>query len=150
MKLIASNRRARHFFNLEKTFEAGIVLIGPEVKSLRQGRANINEAFGKVEGSEIFIYNMHVSPYTEAGRWNPTDPRRPRKLLLNRMEIKRLIGAVTQKGYTIVPTRLYFNDRGYVKIEIALARGKKVHDRRDDLKKRAEDRDMEREFHKRD
>jgi SsrA-binding protein len=147
-KLIANNRRARHFYHIEKTYEAGLALAGPEVKSLRLGRANINEAYARVQGEEIFIHNMHISPYTEAGRWNP-DPRRPRKLLLHKQELKRLIGAVTQKGYTIVPLKLYFSERGYAKLEIALARGKKAFDKKEDLKRRDQEREMEREIRKR-
>lgn len=145
-KLIATNRKARHYYEWERSYEAGLVLTGPEVKSLRQGRANIDDAYAVASGGELYLINMHISPYAEAGRNNPKDPTRPRKLLLHRNEIKRLIGSVTQKGYTIIPLRLYFNNRGYVKVEIALARGKKEYDRREDIKRRDLQREIRREF----
>jgi len=145
-KTIVRNRRAQHFYEIVRTYEAGLVLTGPEVKSLRAGRANIEEAYVAPSHNELYLINMHISPYTEAGRFNPPDPYRPRKLLLHAREIKRLIGSIAQKGYTIVPLRLYFNERGYAKVEIALARGKKLHDRREELKRRAQRRDMEREL----
>lgn len=144
-KLIATNRKARHFYNIEKSFEAGLVLQGPEIKAVRQGRANIDDSYAMANKGELFLVNMHISPYAEAGRYNPTDPTRPRKLLLHKREIHRLIGSVTQKGYTIVPLRLYFNSKGFAKVEIALARGKKLFDRREDIKGRTEQREIERE-----
>ncbi len=148
-KPIATNRRARHFYDIEKVYEAGIMLSGPEVKSLRQGKVNIEEAYAIASGGELFLINMHISPYTEGGRYNPEDPRRPRKLLLHKKEIMRLIGNITQKGYTIVPLKIYFNDKGYAKVELGLVRGKKLHDRREDLKRRAQQREMQRELKRR-
>lgn len=145
-KIIATNRRARHFYHIDRTYEAGLALLGPEVKSLRQGKANLEEAYARPVNNELFLFDMHVSPYTEAGRYNPPDPRRPRKLLLKRHEINRLISNVTQKGYTIIPLSLYFSERGIAKVELGLARGKKVFDRRDDIKQRIQHREMEREL----
>ena len=145
-KIIATNRRARHFYDIERTYEAGMALLGPEVKSLRQGKANLEEAYARPVKNELFLFDMHVSPYTEAGRYNPPEPRRPRKLLLKRHEINRLIGYVTQKGYTIIPLSLYFSERGIAKVELGLARGKKVFDRREDIKQRIQHREMEREM----
>ncbi|MBV9993691.1 MAG: SsrA-binding protein SmpB [Caulobacteraceae bacterium] len=128
-KLIAENRRARFDYFLEETLEAGIALTGTEVKALREGRANIAESYAAVEGREIALVNAHIPEYGPANRFNHP-PRRPRKLLLHRRELDKLIGAVRREGRTLVPTRLYFNDRGLVKLELALARGKKAHDKR--------------------
>jgi SsrA-binding protein len=129
-KLIAENRRARYDYFLEDTFEAGLQLTGSEVKSLRNGRANIAESYAAVEGDEIVLINADIPPYKQAGPYFNHEPRRHRKLLLKRREIDRLIGAVQREGRTIVPTRLYWNDRGIAKLEVALAKGKKVHDKR--------------------
>lgn len=128
-KLIAENRRARFDYFLEQTFEAGLALTGSEVKSLRNGRANIAESYAAVEGDEIVLVNADIPPYVQANRFNH-EPRRPRKLLLHRKEIDRLIGAVQREGRTIVPTKLYWNDKGMAKLELALAKGKKAHDKR--------------------
>ncbi|CAN7304490.1 SsrA-binding protein SmpB [Phenylobacterium sp. LjRoot219] len=128
--LIAENRRARFDYFLEQTFEAGLSLTGSEVKSLRNGRANIAESYAAVEGNQIVLINADIPPYTQANRFNH-EPRRPRKLLLHRKEIERLIGAVQREGRTLVPTKLYWNDKGLAKLEIALAKGKKLHDKRD-------------------
>jgi SsrA-binding protein len=128
-KLIAENRRARFDYFLDETFEAGLALTGTEVKALREGRANIAESYAATEGREIVLINAHIPEYGPANRFNHP-PRRPRKLLLHRKEIDRLLGAVHREGRTLIPTRLYFNDRGRVKLELALARGKKVHDKR--------------------
>ena len=143
-KLIASNRKARHEYHILERFEAGIVLKGTEVKSLRQGKANLNDAYGVVQRGEIFLQNAHISPYEKGNRWNLPE-RRPRKLLLNHREIKRLIGGVTRKGFTIVPLRFYFNDKGIAKLEIALAKGKKTYDKREDIKRRDLERDARRD-----
>jgi SsrA-binding protein len=129
-KLIAENRRARFDYFLEATFEAGLQLTGSEVKSLRNGRANIAESYAAVEGGEIVLINADIPPYKQAGPHFNHEPRRHRKLLLKRREIDRLIGAVQRDGRTIVPTRLYWNDRGFAKLEVALATGKKLHDKR--------------------
>jgi len=142
-KLIAENRRARFDYFLEQTFEAGLVLTGSEVKSLRNGRANIAESYAAVEGDEIVLVNADIPPYAQANRFNH-EPRRPRKLLLHRKEIDRLIGAVQREGRTIVPTKLYWNDKGMAKVELALAKGKKLHDKRDTAAERDWQRDKAR------
>jgi SsrA-binding protein len=129
-KLIAENRRARFDYFLEDKHEAGLVLTGTEVKALREGRANIAESYAAVEGREIALINAHIPEYGPANRFNH-EPRRPRRLLLHRRELDKLIGAVQREGRTLVPTRLYFNDKGLVKLEIALAKGKKAHDKRE-------------------
>jgi len=142
-KLIAENRRARFDYFLEQTFEAGLSLTGSEVKSLRNGRANIAESYAAVEGDEIVLVNADIPPYAQANRFNH-EPRRPRKLLLHRKEIDRLIGAVQREGRTIVPTKLYWNDKGMAKLELALAKGKKLHDKRDTAAERDWQRDKAR------
>jgi SsrA-binding protein len=129
-KLIAENRRARFDYFLEQTFEAGIALTGSEVKSLRNGRANIAESYAAVQGDEIMLVNADIPPYAQAGPFFNHEPRRHRKLLLKRKEIDRLIGAVQREGRTLIPTKLYWNDKGMAKLEIALAKGKQNHDKR--------------------
>jgi SsrA-binding protein len=129
-KLIAENRRARFDYFLEDKLEAGLALTGTEVKALREGRANIAESYAAVEGREIALINAHIPEYGPANRFNH-EPRRPRRLLLHRRELDKLIGAVQREGRTLVSTRLYFNDKGLVKLEIALAKGKKAHDKRE-------------------
>lgn len=141
-KTLARNRKATHEYHIVDTYEAGIVLAGPEVKSIRAGRVSLTEAFARIEGNEAFLYGMHVSPYDPASRWN-VDPIRPRKLLLHRREIRRLIGATQQEGYTLVPLELYLKD-GMVKVALALGQGKKRFDKREDQKKRDADREMQR------
>jgi SsrA-binding protein len=128
-RLIAENRRARFDYFLEEKFEAGLSLTGSEVKSLRQGRANIAEAYASAEGREIMLVNAFIPPYEGANRFNH-EPRRPRRLLLHRRQIDRLLGAVRRDGRTIVPTRLYFNEKGLAKLELALAKGKTAPDKR--------------------
>ena len=128
-KLIADNRRARFDYFLDERFEAGLALTGTEVKALRQGRANIAESYVGVEGRELVLINAHIPEYGPASRFNH-EPRRQRKLLMRRREIDKLIGAAQREGRTLAPIRLYFNDRGLVKLEVALARGKKAHDKR--------------------
>jgi SsrA-binding protein len=127
--LIAENRRARFDYFLEETLEAGISLTGTEVKALREGRANIAESYASAEGRELVLINAYIPEYANANRFNH-EPRRPRKLLLKRKQIDRLIGAVQRDGRTIVPVRLYWNDKGRAKLELALAKGKKLHDKR--------------------
>jgi len=141
-KVIARNKRALRDYHILDRYEAGLVLTGPEVKSLRTGKASIAEAFARVERDEVWLHGAHVTTYDPAGPWNH-DPTRPRKLLLHRREIRRLIGATQEKGLTLVPLELYFR-RGIAKLTLALARGKKLHDRREDLKRKAADREMER------
>ena len=130
-RLIAENRRARFDYFIDQTYEAGLVLTGTEVKSLRSGRANIAESYASIEnGDEVFLINADFPIYGMANRFNH-EPRRPRKLLLKRKEINRLMGAVGRDGMTLLPTRLYFNDKGLVKLQIGLAKGKKIHDKRE-------------------
>ena len=144
-KSVASNRKARHFYDIKETVEAGLVLTGTEVKSLRMGQASLVDSFASFDRGELILHNMHISPYEPGNRYNP-DPRRSRKLLLHKQEIKRLIGKVTQRGFTLVPLRVYFGERGYAKVEIALARGKKQYDRREAIKERDLKRELEREM----
>ncbi|HWV57056.1 MAG TPA: SsrA-binding protein SmpB [Longimicrobiales bacterium] len=146
-KVVARNRKALHEYHVLDTFEAGIVLTGPEVKSVRDGRVSLAESFARVENGEVWLHGVHISPYDPASRWN-VDPTRPRKLLLHRHEIRRLIGAVGEKGLTLVPLDMYFR-RGLAKVTLAVARGKKMHDKREALKERAVRRELEREFRSR-
>lgn len=132
---IAVNRKARHDYFIDETVEAGIVLTGSEVKSLRQGRANLKDSFARVSRGEAFVVNIHISPYDPAHRDNH-DPTRSRKLLLHRIEIDRLEGKLNQKGLTLIPLRIYFNARGRAKIELGLGRGKKHYDKRQTIKER--------------
>ena len=129
-KTIAENRRARFDYFLEDSVEAGLALTGTEIKSLREGRANIAESYAAVEGREIVLINADIPPYRQANRFNH-EPRRPRKLLLHRKQIDKMIGAVQREGRTLIPVKLYFNERGRAKLEIAVAKGKKVHDKRE-------------------
>ena len=133
---VADNRRARFDYAFEDKFEAGIMLVGTEVKSLRMGQCTIKEAHVGPRGGEIWIFNLHIPEYQQAGPKMQHDTKRPRKLLLHKKEVDKLLGAVGREGYTIVPLRLFFNGRGLAKIEIALAKGKKLHDKRETIKKR--------------
>lgn len=142
MKLVANNKKARHDYFIEDTYEAGIVLTGTEIKSVRQGKVSIKESYAKIERGELMIYGMNISPYEQGNRFN-VDPLRERKLLLHKREIRKLIGALTLDGLTIVPLRMYINDRGLAKVEIAVARGKKNYDKRHDIAKRDSDRRMQ-------
>ena len=136
---IAENRKAFHDFHLLDTFEAGLVLLGTEVKAIREGRVNLRDSFARVEDGEVFIYNVHISPYSHRG-YADHEPLRRRKLLLHRSEIKKLIGKTVEKGMTLVPTRLYFKD-GRVKVAVSIAKGKKDYDKRETIKKRENDRE---------
>lgn len=140
--MVAQNRKARHDYHIDETFEAGIVLTGTEVKSLRAGRASLNDGFAEVRDGEVWLRNVHIPEYTQ-GTWTNHEPRRARKLLLNKLEIRRLIGKTQEKGNTLVPLALYFSD-GYAKVEIALARGKKQHDKRQTIVARQAQREAER------
>ncbi|MFN7390718.1 SsrA-binding protein SmpB [Brevundimonas sp.] len=142
-KTIAENRRAKFDYFLEDNLEAGIMLLGTEIKSLRMGRANIAESYAAVEGREIVLINADIPPYAQANRFNH-EPRRPRKLLLHRKQIDKLIGAVQKDGQTIIPVRLYLNGDGKAKLEIALAKGKKLHDKREATAERDWQRDKAR------
>lgn len=140
-KMVARNRKARHEFEILDTFEAGLVLKGPEVKSLREGNVSFQDAFAMVENGELWLYNLHISPYEPANRMN-VDPTRTRKLLLRKHEIAELAEQVQQKGLTLVPLDLYFR-RGYAKVTLAVARGRKLHDKRDKLKRKTMEREAE-------
>jgi SsrA-binding protein len=139
-KIIADNRKARFNYALGEVFEAGVALTGSEVKSLRTGKANIGESFAGTRDGELWLYNSNISEYKQAGRFNH-EPKRPRKLLLHKNQINKLIGAVEREGMTVVPLKLYFNEKGRAKIEIALAKGKKLHDKRETDKKRSWERE---------
>lgn len=141
-KVIAVNRRARHDYSIEDTFEAGIVLQGTEVKSLRAGRASLVDGYGEVRDGEVWLLGVHIPEYDQ-GTWTNHEPRRPRKLLLHRAEISRLIGKTKQSGLTLVPLQMYFKD-GRAKVEIALAKGKKAYDKRQDIAAREARRDADR------
>ena len=143
-KLIANNKKAYHDYFIEEKYEAGISLAGTEVKSLRMGRCSIKEAFIRIEHDEVFVYNMHISPYEKENIFNK-DPLRVRKLLLHRQEIRKIQGHITQKGYTIVPLSVYFSG-SLVKVEIGLAKGKKLYDKRQDIAKKDQRREAERKF----
>lgn len=132
--MVTENRRARHDYFIEETIEAGIVLQGTEVKSIRLGKVNIKDSFARVENGEVFLYGMHISPYEQGNRFNH-DPLRPRKLLLHKREIRRLIGKTREDGYTLVPTKLYFSN-GKCKVELGIAKGKKLYDKREAAAKR--------------
>lgn len=141
-KVIASNRRARHLYSIVETYECGMVLVGTEVKSLREGKANLVDAFATVDHGEVWLRNLHIPEYTQ-GTWTNHEPRRTRKLLLHRSEISRLVGKSREGGLTLVPLALYFSD-GKVKVELALAKGKKTYDKRQDLARRDADREVAR------
>jgi SsrA-binding protein len=141
-QVVARNRRARFEYEILDTIEAGIALLGPEVKSLRAGQANLSEGYAVIRGGEIFLIGVHISPYEQAGRTRP-DPRRERKLLLHRAEIGRLAGQVAQRGLTLVPLELYFRN-GRAKLELAVARGKRRHDKRETIRRREQEREMQR------
>lgn len=142
-KLIANNKKARHDYFFEETYEAGIVLTGTEIKSVRAGGVNLRDSFAKVEKGEVYVHGMNISPYEQGNRYN-TDPLRPKKLLLHRGEIRRLDQNVSRDGLTLVPVKVYLNEKGLVKVELAVARGKKLYDKRADIAKRDAGRDMER------
>lgn len=143
-KIITTNRKARHEYEILESMETGIVLLGTEVKSLREGRANLKESFANVRNGELFLHNAHISPYSH-GNINNHDPIRTRKLLLHKKQIKKLIGKVQEKGLTLVPLRLYFKN-GKVKVELALAKGKKIYDKRRDIAKRDSERELRRQL----
>lgn len=143
VKVVADNRRARYDYEILDTFEAGLALVGPEVKSLREGRASIADSYAAVKAGELFLVNAYIPEYREANRFN-VDTRRPRKLLLHKREIDKLSVSVLREGLTIVPLRIYFNVRGRAKIAVALAKGKKLHDKRESVKERSWDRERAR------
>ncbi len=138
-RIVADNRKAQHDFHLLEVFEAGLALVGTEVKAIREGRVNLRDSFARVDGGEIFVHNVHIGAYSSRG-YADHEPLRPRKLLLHRQEIRKLIGKTTERGMTIVPVRMYFKN-GRVKIAISLAKGKKDYDRREIIKRREIDRE---------
>jgi len=142
ISVVARNKKAKHNYTIEEVYEAGIVLAGTEVKSIRAGKVNIKDGYADVQGGEVFLYNMHISPYEQGNIYNK-DPRRVRKLLLHKREIRKLIGLVTQKGYSLIPLSVYIKD-GLVKIELSVAIGKKMYDKRRDIAKKEAQRRMQR------
>lgn len=146
-KTLAQNRKAYHDYFIEDTFEAGIVLFGTEIKSIRKGSVNLRDAYAQLDNGEVWLHNMHVSPYEQGNRFNH-EPMRPRKLLLHRSEIAKLIGAVKEQGYTLIPTKLYIKN-GYCKVQLGLAKGKKLYDKRESAKKRDANREIQRALRER-
>jgi len=142
VKIISTNRKAHHLYHILESYEAGIALVGSEVKSLRLGRANLKDSYAMVKKGEVYLHNMHISPYDQASRFNH-DPTRTRKLLMHRREIRRLLGKTTERGFTLVPLKLYFKGK-VAKVELALAVGKKIYDRRKDIKDREVKRELRR------
>lgn len=142
-KLVANNKKAYHDYFIEEMYEAGIVLTGTEIKSVRQGKVSIKESYAKIENEEMMLYGMNISPYEQGNRFN-VDPLRTRKLLLHKQEIRKLIGYTTLKGLTIVPLKMYINEEGRAKVEIGVARGKKNYDKREDIARRDAQRDIDR------
>jgi SsrA-binding protein len=138
-RVIAENRKARHDYHLLDTYEAGIALLGTEVKAIREGRVNLKDSYGRVESGEVFLYNVHISPYSHRG-YADHDPIRRRKLLLNKEEIRKLVGKAVERGFTLVPVRMYFKN-GRVKVAISLAKGKKVYDKRETIRRREVERE---------
>lgn len=143
-KVIAQNKKAYHDYFIEETYETGIVLQGTEIKSLRAGKANLKDSFARVQGGEVWLHNMHISPYEQGNRYNH-EPLRTRKLLLHNKEIVKLIGYTKETGYTLVPLKIYLKN-GYAKLLLGLGKGKKQYDKRDDLKKKEAKREVERAF----
>jgi SsrA-binding protein len=143
MKIVCKNKKAFHEYHIDKTMEAGIVLKGPEVKSLRAGRANLKDGYANVKHGEVFLYNMHISPYSFTTD-SPSEPLRARKLLLHRQEIRKLIGKLHEKGVALIPLKIYFIGNGKAKVELGLARGKKLFDKRAALKEKQSERETQR------
>lgn len=142
-KIVSDNRQARFLYEILETYEAGLELKGTEVKSIREGKANLRDGYALIRNGEAWLLNVHISPYKSSSEYFNHDPRRTRKLLLHKQEIRKLIGKVEQKGLTLVPLKMYLKD-GWVKITLGLGKGKKVHDKREDIKQREDKRDMER------
>jgi len=142
IKIIADNRKARHNYHIDDVFEAGMVLKGTEVKSLRQGRVNLKDAYARIKQGEVFVHQMHIGPYPFA-HYDNHEPLRPRKLLLHKQEIKRLFGKINEQGFTLVPLKIYFKS-GKVKLQLALARGKRQYDKREAIRRRDEQRELDR------
>lgn len=145
MKNLAQNKKARHDYFIEETYECGLALTGTEIKSARQGKINLKDSYAKVVDSEVFVYNMHIAPYEQGNRYN-VDSKRPRRLLLHKREIRKLIGYTSQQGLTLIPLSVYLNNRGLAKLELAVARGKKLYDKREAQAKKDSDRRIQREM----
>jgi SsrA-binding protein len=141
VRIVVRNRKAFHEYEMFEMYEAGLVLVGTEVKSLRQSRANLSDGYAMIERGEVYLFNVHIGPYEQASRANH-DPRRTRKLLLHKAEIRRLVGRVVERGLSLVPTKLYFKD-GVAKVELALARGRRLYDKREAIARREQEREME-------
>ncbi len=148
MKIIASNKAAYHNYEIVESFEAGIALLGSEVKSIREGRISLKDSHAEVKGGEVFLLNSHISPYEPANRFNH-EPLRERKLLLHRREIKRLIGKIKEKGFTLIPTKVMLNEKGKVKVEISLAKGKRTYQKKEAIKERELKREVQAELKRR-
>jgi SsrA-binding protein len=146
IKVVATNKKARRDYEIEEVYEAGIVLVGTEVKSLRRGSVSLKEGFARIKGGEVFLYNVYIAPYQEGSRYNP-DPIRPRKLLLHKREIKRLVGKIEEKGYTLIPLKIYFKN-SYAKVELAVAKGLAKYDKREKLKRKEQEREIKRALKK--
>lgn len=146
-KVVAQNKKARHDYEIEETYEAGIVLTGTEIKSIRAGKVNLKDSYARIKDGEVFLLNMHISPYEQGNRFNH-DPVRTRKMLLHKKEINKLIGLTKEKGYTLVPLKLYLKN-GWAKVDLAVAKGKKLYDKREAMKKRDAQREIERAFRER-
>ena len=142
-KTISINRKAFHDFHIFDKYIAGIVLFGTEIKSIRKGAVNLKDSFAKIEDGEMWLYGCHISPYEQGNRYNK-EPERKRKLLLNRKEILKIMGKVKKEGYTIIPLEIFISEKGYAKIEISLAKGKKLYDKREDIAKKSQNRDIQR------
>lgn len=146
MKVVTRNRRAFHKYHILETFDGGLSLTGPEVKSLRGGDASLDDGFGRLDGGEVFLWNVHIAPYKQGSLHVEQNPTRRRKILLHKTEIKRLIGKMTVKGLTLVPLEIYFGDSGYAKVKLGLAKGKNAPDQREDIKRKDLDRELRRDF----
>lgn len=147
IKVVAQNKKARHDYHIEETYEAGLVLTGTEIKSVRAGKVNLRDSYARIKDGEVFLLNMHISPYEQGNRFNH-DPLRTRKLLLHKREINKLIGLTKEKGYTLVPLKIYLKN-GLAKVDLAVAKGKKLYDKRESMKKRDAQREIERAFRER-
>lgn len=147
IKVVAQNKKARHDYEIEETYEAGLVLTGTEIKSIRRGKVNLRDSYARIKDGEVFLLNMHISPYEQGNRFNH-DPLRTRKLLLHKREINKLIGLTKEKGYTLVPLKIYLKN-GLAKVDLAVAKGKKLYDKREAMKKRDAQREIERAFRER-
>ena len=145
MRTVATNRKARHIYNIESTFEAGIVLVGTEVKSVKASKLSLSDSYARLEDGEAFVYNMHISIYEKADQFSQYQTRRKRKLLLKRAEIRKLTGKLQERGYTLIPLKVYISERGIVKLEMGLAKGKKKFEKRQAIKEREIKRELERE-----